>query len=623
MLVLLFLVNFILCAQNPGTAYCGPYNTSEPIVLNDIHDTTITGLEITNPDGHCIRLNNCTNITIENCFLRDASGNGVNVENSSNITVTNCSMESIATGVYVQGQSSQIQVLYNTCVNVNGPFPRGQLTQFNGVSGENNKINYNVAENFLGESYPEDIINVYKSNGTADSPIEIKGNWIRGGGPSSSGGGILVGDNGGSYTTVEDNILVNPGQYGLAIAGGENMKLLNNTVFAEQKDFNNVGLYVWNQYDPACGNHTVSGNSVNYTKADGTKNNAWNGNNCGEIIGWDDNEWGADIDASILPEVIDRCAIDVRAENLIAHYEFNNNMLDSTDNELHGTTNTNVSFTTNSTAEFNGTDSTIRIPENDLLSPQNFTFTAWIKPNANNTGTRAIVKSAKGSGYYSGWRLVTSESALSGLIVSGDSEIPFEELEDGDTTRIYANTSNPGIKTDEWNFIVLTYDGAYMKVYIDDGSPATTEYVGEIYYDQASNSSFMSFGHTNGEQYFSGEIGNVKLYNTAFSDTVVADFYNQEKRLYIENTLSTAAISNTIKTLIYPNPSRDFIYIKAPDFRGNKSIEIMNLTGKILLHKELGNSISKVNISEIKSGFYLSKIKDPEGNIQIEKIVVE
>ncbi|MBL7560177.1 right-handed parallel beta-helix repeat-containing protein [Olleya sp. YSTF-M6] len=305
--VLTFLIHSFLYSQNVGTDYCGPYTISQPIVYNNIHNTTISGLEITNPNGHCIILNNCSNIIIENCLLKEASGNAVNIENSNGITVTNCNMESVSTGVYVQGQSSQIQVLYNTCKNVNGPFPRGQLTQFNGVSGTGNKINYNVAENIIEDSYPEDIINIYNSNGTAADPIQIKGNWIRGGGPSTSGGGILIGDNGGSYTTVEDNILVNPGQYGLAVAGGNNMILLNNTVFGEQNYFTNVGLYVWDQYQSSCSYITVSGNQVNWTHADGYSNNAWDGNNCGVITDWDNNTWNANIDDSILPNVIDNC----------------------------------------------------------------------------------------------------------------------------------------------------------------------------------------------------------------------------------------------------------------------------------------------------------------------------
>lgn len=298
--VLLF---FVSSAQTVGPTYCGNYTISAPITLENVKDSIISGLEISNPTGDCIQLKNCSNITIKQCKLSNASGNGVDIYNSDSVIITDCRMDSIATGVYAQ-QSTKIQVYNIEVKNVIGPFPRGQMVQFNNVNGPSNKINYNVAENILGESYPEDIINLYVSNGTLTDPIQVIGNWIRGGGPSSSGGGILAGDNGGSNVLVKDNILVDPGQYGLAIASGTNIELRDNTVYGKQQSFTNVGLYVWNQYPSSCSNHTVSGNKVNWTNQTGQVNNSWDGTNCGTITDWNNNEWGAVINSTILPSQI-------------------------------------------------------------------------------------------------------------------------------------------------------------------------------------------------------------------------------------------------------------------------------------------------------------------------------
>lgn len=272
-------------------------------MLTNISDIVISGLEISSVDGHCIKLNNCTNITIKECKLTHATGNGVDIYGSDNIVVTDCIIDSVATGVYAQ-QSSKIQVFNIEVKNVVGPYPRGQMVQFNTVNGPGNKINYNVSENILGESYPEDIINLYLSNGTNADPIQVVGNWIRGGGPSASGGGILTGDNGGSNVLVKDNILVDPGQYGIAIAGGDTIEVIDNMVYAKQQSFTNVGLYVWNQYEPSCSNHTVRGNQVNWKNKDGVGNHSWNSANCGTVTDWSDNTWGAAIDSTILPEQI-------------------------------------------------------------------------------------------------------------------------------------------------------------------------------------------------------------------------------------------------------------------------------------------------------------------------------
>jgi len=302
LIFLLFIPN-ICIAQTIGPSYCGPYNSSQPVLINSKNDTTISLLKISNPSGHCLKITNCNNIIIEKCMLGPSIGNGIDLYNCTNVEIRDCRIDSVASGVFAL--ASKIINIHNIEVkNVQGPFPRGQMVQFDKVDSIGNRVNYNVAENILGESYPEDAISMYKSNGTSIDPIQIKGNWIRGGGPSSSGGGIMAGDNGGSYMEIEDNILVNPGQYGIAISSGTEIEIRNNKIYSKQQSFSNVGIYVWNQYASPCNNNTVSGNDVNWTNNLGVINNNWDGGGCGTIIDWNNNNWGANIDSNILPQQI-------------------------------------------------------------------------------------------------------------------------------------------------------------------------------------------------------------------------------------------------------------------------------------------------------------------------------
>lgn len=302
LLILLFIGQF-LYSQDPGSSYYGPYTSHPPMVLNGINDSIISGLAITG-NTYGIRLSNCTNITIENCYIYDTFENAVNIENSSNITIRNNVMEDVRSGVYAAACTGGIKILNNDVKNVQGPFPRGQLAQFNNSSGTGNQINDNVMENVLGESYAEDGINLYGSSGTVASPIEVIGNWIRGGGPSNSGGGIMTGDSGGSHIVVRDNILVDPGQYGIAIAGGEGIEIYDNLVYGKQQSFTNVGIYVWNQYAVPCSNHSVGNNTVYWRSNNGNLNPAWNAGNCGTVTDWGTNTWNAAIDSTILSPVI-------------------------------------------------------------------------------------------------------------------------------------------------------------------------------------------------------------------------------------------------------------------------------------------------------------------------------
>lgn len=276
------------------------YTSSKPITLNGAHDMVISNLDIKGGEADCIKLTNCYNITIKNCRLRSSKQNGADIINSKSITVINCYFENTETGVYAY-KSEGIKIAHNQFKNMQGPLPKGQMVQFNEVYGKGNKVNFNKCQNNLGAGNPEDVINMYKTNGTVNDPIQIIGNHIRGGGPSKTGGGIMLGDNGGSYMMVKDNILVDPGQYGIAIAGGTNIQIIRNKIFGRQQPFTNVGIYIWNQHTSGCALNTITNNKVNFTNSHGDANHSWNGGNCGKVTGWETNTWGAEIDAKILP----------------------------------------------------------------------------------------------------------------------------------------------------------------------------------------------------------------------------------------------------------------------------------------------------------------------------------
>jgi hypothetical protein len=317
-------------AWTVSTSSTSQQTPSGPLVIDGKQNVVISGVSITNPNGHCIEIKgNAQNITIQNSTLGPCAGGGVSISSAANVTIqgvyihdttdngiiaysvnginiTDNRIENIKSGVYAL-QSSKVNIAFNTFKNVRGPFPRGQFVQFDKVKGPGNRIKCNVGENVMGESYPEDAINMYQSDGDPADPIQIIGNKIKGGGPSKSGGGIMMGDSGGSYQTVQDNILVDPGQYGLSIASGHDMKMINNSVYARQQSFTNVGVSVWNQYPPACYGNTVQGNTANYTNSSGAQNASWNAGNCGTVTGWSSNTWGSSIGPSIFDQPIAAC----------------------------------------------------------------------------------------------------------------------------------------------------------------------------------------------------------------------------------------------------------------------------------------------------------------------------
>ncbi len=255
---------------------------SPPIVLNKQSNVVIKNLRIITTSGNGIELWNCNNITIENCEI-ESKGNGVNIERGVGITIRNCFFKRNQGGVYAY--ISQAVVVENCkFFNIQGPVPRGQFVQFNGVTGAGNRISCNYGENILGESNAEDAINLFGSQGTAASPILVENNYIKGGGPSPSGGGIMLGDGSGAYQKASGNVVINPGQYGMAIAGGNDIEVSNNKVYGKKQSFTNVGIYIWNQYASACTNNKILNNHAYWIQYNGYAASFWNGGNCSNSL---------------------------------------------------------------------------------------------------------------------------------------------------------------------------------------------------------------------------------------------------------------------------------------------------------------------------------------------------
>ena len=306
--VLFFLIHCFVAGQ--GSAYTGLYKKSPSLRYVDTKNLIIEGLEIVDVKDPCIALYGCSNITIRNCKLGPAISNlGIYLYRCSDITITNCVIENVASGMIASTCTGNIRFEYNDVKNIlgysrGGEKSWGQMVQFISVSGAGNTISYNVCENVSGESAPEDIINLFNSHGRVESPIRVVGNWLKGGGPSESGGGINLGDNGGSYQTAEENILVDPGQYGIGISGGDHLKIKNNKIVGNKLPFSNVGITVCNWYtneDVKCQDIEVADNEINYVNKNGEANPLWSGGNCGKIDGWETNLFNRELNASILP----------------------------------------------------------------------------------------------------------------------------------------------------------------------------------------------------------------------------------------------------------------------------------------------------------------------------------
>lgn len=252
-------------------------------VISGQSNLIIENLRFENATSVMIKISNSSNIIIRNCFFNKGVAEAINIYTGTNIRIENCLFNAVTTGV-LASTSTGIKVINNQFVNVKGPMPRGQFVQLNTCSGVGNEISGNKGENFPGECDPADLISIFKSSGTAASPILIKNNMFRGSGTLESGGGIVAGDYGGDYTVIDGNTLHTPGNYGIAIAGGNYNSIINNKVFSLQTPISNSSIHIWAQAGVACSNNTIKNNRVYWINKYGVFNDGWNAGNCENTV---------------------------------------------------------------------------------------------------------------------------------------------------------------------------------------------------------------------------------------------------------------------------------------------------------------------------------------------------
>lgn len=248
----------------------------------------------TNPNsgvngGKIFSIFDSQNIWFDSCYFGPSYDVAIDAYNVQGLKVTNSLFANNMTGVYATN-CEDVQVNNNQFINPVGPFARGQAVQFNTVGTSASGqcwVRDNRIEAFMGESDPEDLININNSHGRSGAPIDVSGNILRGGGPSMSGGGILIGERGGSWNSIINNKAYNPGNYIFSVSGGSNNVMSNNYGWMDtHRDldvWSNVGFIIWAQNESTlvpCNPITFTNNSAYLVSTRFGANPYFDGGNC-------------------------------------------------------------------------------------------------------------------------------------------------------------------------------------------------------------------------------------------------------------------------------------------------------------------------------------------------------
>lgn len=207
-------------------------------------------------------------------------------------------------------------------------------------------------------------------------------------------------------------------------------------------------------------------------------------------------------------------------ENLVSHWKLDGDATDSVGSN-DGTVN-GASFVDgwrNQCANFDGTDDYIGTTDIDLTK---FTISAWVNNNSTTNWDTIIGKGELGDSrnYWFGVKGSDSTNSPDCLYLS---------MEDGSGNNKDINGSIK-IADEGWKYVIAIYDGDEIKLYVDgqlDNSTSTS-------FNIQTNNLTTTLGAQNTSsginQYFDGEIDDVRIYDRALTPLEVEQLYEFGKR---------------------------------------------------------------------------------------------
>jgi hypothetical protein len=99
------------------------------------------------------------------------------------------------------------------------------------------------------------------------------------------------------------------------------------------------------------------------------------------------------------------------------------------------------------------------------------------------------------------------------------------------------------------------------------------------------------------------------------------EFGSREAFYVYKNGTSTSVNEKHLSEIkLYPNPAKDFVYLKLPQNIQQTHIQILDVNGRVLLKQVVNNDIQSMDISQLNSGIYFIRIIN-ENQFNIQKLI--
>ena len=171
--------------------------------------------------------------------------------------------------------------------------------------------------------------------------------------------------------------------------------------------------------------------------------------------------------------------------------------------------------------ELNGTqESYVTVPSKAIEGMEDYTISAWIKPDSKDT-TQRVFDFGTGTGRYMFLTPYYGKNHLRGAITAGS-----YDYEKGVSVEV-------DIEVGKWTHLVMMQQGDVMRIYIDGVLAGETENVTLDPYEIQYSMPYCYIGKSmwSGDRYFDGTIDEFMVYNRAISEEEVKELYEKEDTL--------------------------------------------------------------------------------------------
>ncbi|OQX20370.1 MAG: hypothetical protein BWK80_35775, partial [Desulfobacteraceae bacterium IS3] len=234
---------------------------------------------------------------------------------------------------------------------------------------------------------------------------------------------------------------------------------------------------------------------------------------------------------------------------LVAYYPFNGNANDESGNGNNGTENGGLLYeggVSGQAASFDGVNDSINLlsVDDELKGLSSLTVSAWVKNRDAASDSTFMVQHANTRGL------------RMSLETDGDVQFGVKTTATPNSGSVWAlANASSGVSQNDWTFMMLVWDGAELRGYVNGTLVCTAEVGGTFSANTDAATLYLGY-NTYSKKYFKGLLDDVRIYNRALSPAEIQELDSQRQNtgssLYVDAAFTgaeTGAEDTPFKTI--------------------------------------------------------------------------